>query len=173
MSDQEQDREQRLNQALIKARECPHCGELQRQLAHERAAGLAAQAKVQKLEHDIQAYRAALGYSVPGNHSGKLTDGTTPQCGLCNSEHRKNLEAECERLREELQAVMHQAAREVVEATAWKRNSQPANLAEEFHCVRCGKLTPWAEEWAVEVIGNFTVRPLRHLCPVCYDLERF
>lgn len=52
--------------------------------------------------HDIQAYRGALGYSVPGDHNGKLMDGTTPQCGMCNSEYRKNLEAKCAEMREVL-----------------------------------------------------------------------
>lgn len=44
------------------------------------------------LENDIEAYRGALGYSVRADHSGKLSDGTTPQCGMCNSSYR----AQCE-----------------------------------------------------------------------------
>ncbi len=44
--------------------------------------------------HDIQAYRGALGYSIPGDHTGKLTNGTVPLNGLCDFEYRKNLEAE-------------------------------------------------------------------------------
>lgn len=46
------------------------------------------------MQHDIEAYRSALGYSIPGNHNGRLSDGTVPQCGMCNSEHRKNLESD-------------------------------------------------------------------------------
>jgi hypothetical protein len=38
-----------------------------------------------RLEWDVQAYRGALGYSVSGDHSGRLTDGTFPSCGLCAS----------------------------------------------------------------------------------------
>jgi len=38
-----------------------------------------------RLEWDIEAYRGALGYSVDGIHSGRLTDGTFPSCGLCQS----------------------------------------------------------------------------------------
>lgn len=34
---------------------------------------------------DIDAYRGALGYPVPGNHTGKLTSGETPTCGLCRA----------------------------------------------------------------------------------------
>ena len=45
-----------------------------------------------RLRHDVEAYRGALGYSIPGNHDGKLSDGQTPQCGLCSSEHRKGME---------------------------------------------------------------------------------
>lgn len=37
------------------------------------------------LRHDIDAYRGALGYSVPGDHDGRLSDGTTPKCGLCEA----------------------------------------------------------------------------------------
>lgn len=42
---------------------------------------------------DIDAYRGALGYPVPGNHTGKLTNGETPVCGLCRSQHRMELES--------------------------------------------------------------------------------
>lgn len=45
--------------------------------------------RVEQLEHDIEAYRGALGYSVPASHNGKLTDGGKPQCGLCNSEYTR------------------------------------------------------------------------------------
>ncbi len=47
------------------------------------------------LKHDIEAYRGALGYAVvdkPGVSN--LTDGTTPQCGMCNSQWTRGLEAE-------------------------------------------------------------------------------
>lgn len=37
--------------------------------------------------HDIEAYRGALGYAIPGDHNGKLMDGTIPQCGICNSQY--------------------------------------------------------------------------------------
>lgn len=65
-------------------------------------------------EHDIQAYRGALGYSVPASHNGKLFDGTTPQCGICNSEYRKSLEAQleaaqkaCAEMRRQVGAIKH------------------------------------------------------------------
>lgn len=57
-------------------------------------------AKVRDLEWDIDAYRGALGYSVPADHTGKLRDGATPQCGICNSEWHKNLEAKCAEMRD-------------------------------------------------------------------------
>ncbi len=41
--------------------------------------------QVAMMQHDIEAYRGALGYSIPGNHDGKLCDGTTPKCGLCEA----------------------------------------------------------------------------------------
>lgn len=67
---------------------------------------------IELMKHDMEAYRGALGYSAPGDHDGKLTDGTTPQCGICNSEHRRTLEAQLEasqglvaRLQDSLAAV--------------------------------------------------------------------
>ncbi len=39
-----------------------------------------------ELKHDIEAYRGALGYSVPGDHNGQLTNGEVPKCGLCEAE---------------------------------------------------------------------------------------
>lgn len=38
-----------------------------------------------QMAHDIQAYRGGLGYSVPGYHDGRLTNGETPICGLCDA----------------------------------------------------------------------------------------
>ena len=49
----------------------------------------ASQERVRELQHDIQAYRGALGYSVPGDHDGRLW-GTneTPICGMCDARNR-------------------------------------------------------------------------------------
>ena len=55
--------------------------------------------ELNEAERDIESYRGALGYSIAGTHDGKLTDGTTPQCGMCNSEYRKSIEAERDQLR--------------------------------------------------------------------------
>lgn len=44
--------------------------------------------KIKQLEHDIQAYRGALGYSVPGKYNGFLTDGTYPRCGMCDAKNQ-------------------------------------------------------------------------------------
>lgn len=54
----------------------------------------AARARIAELMHDITAYQAALGYTTPGDHDGRLTDGTVPQCGLCNALHRQLDEAQ-------------------------------------------------------------------------------
>lgn len=40
-------------------------------------------ATIRAVEEDRDAYRAALGYEVPGDCTGRLRDGTTPQCGFC------------------------------------------------------------------------------------------
>ncbi len=57
-------------------------------------------AQLAQRDWDIDAYRGALGYTVPGDHTGKLSDGTVPQCGICNSEHRKTLEMQLEQAQE-------------------------------------------------------------------------
>lgn len=46
---------------------------------------------VKALEWDIDAYRAALGYPVPGNHTGRLTDGTIPRCGICEAHRAREM----------------------------------------------------------------------------------
>lgn len=38
-----------------------------------------------QIRHDIEAYRGAFGYSVPGHHNGRLSNGEMPQCGLCDA----------------------------------------------------------------------------------------
>jgi hypothetical protein len=38
--------------------------------------------RIRSLEHDIEAYRGALGYPVRGDHDGRLSDGTTPINGI-------------------------------------------------------------------------------------------
>jgi len=48
------------------------------------------QSQLAEARHDIQAYRGALGYSVPADHDGKLADGTTPKCGLCDAAQQEN-----------------------------------------------------------------------------------
>lgn len=80
--------------------------------------------EVERLKWDIEAYRGALGYSVPGNHTGKLTNGETPQCGICNSEHRKNIDKEVERLRGELAEANHWRDRHCADAKAYGEQSQ-------------------------------------------------
>lgn len=78
-------------------------------------------AELECLRWDIDAYRAALGYSVPGNHTGKLSDGSMPQCGLCNSAYRKEQEAELKRktkaleyYRDNLGPIMSKIARDAL-----------------------------------------------------------
>lgn len=43
------------------------------------------QQEIALLKNDIEAYRGALGYSVPGNCNGRLSSGDYPKCGLCES----------------------------------------------------------------------------------------
>ncbi len=43
-------------------------------------------------EHNVVAYKFALGYPIPGNHNGKLSDGTTPRCGLCDAKEKRAAE---------------------------------------------------------------------------------
>jgi hypothetical protein len=50
--------------------------------------------RLAEARHNIDAYRGALGHPVPGNHDGKLSDGTVPSCGLCDPVHRRAVEAE-------------------------------------------------------------------------------
>lgn len=54
---------------------------------------------VKCLEWDIQAYRGALGYEIPGGHTGKLSDGTIPTCGMCNSQWSRESESLAELVR--------------------------------------------------------------------------
>lgn len=44
-----------------------------------------ARAELNTAMHDIEAYRGALGYDVAGCHDGRLSNGTTPRCGLCDA----------------------------------------------------------------------------------------
>jgi hypothetical protein len=56
---------------------------------------------------DLHAYRGALGYAVPGWHDGKLSDGTTPRCGICDARARNaSLQARREGEPQELSAPM-------------------------------------------------------------------
>lgn len=43
--------------------------------------------RIRQLEHDIEAYRGALGYPVSGDHDGRLSDGTIPHNGIANSNY--------------------------------------------------------------------------------------
>lgn len=45
--------------------------------------------ELEKMKRDIHVYRGALGYAVPGDHDGELSDGTTPVCGLCKARQRE------------------------------------------------------------------------------------
>jgi hypothetical protein len=40
---------------------------------------------IEKSAHDIEAYRGALGYSVSGEHDGRLSDGTVPNNGIAEA----------------------------------------------------------------------------------------
>ena len=40
---------------------------------------------IRELRHDIQAYRGALGYPVPGDHDGRLSNGSTPVNGIAEA----------------------------------------------------------------------------------------
>ena len=57
---------------------------------------------------DIEAYRGAIGYSAPGDHDGRLSDGTTPICGLCDAKEKLLAAARSEAL-EEAAKVAEQA----------------------------------------------------------------
>ncbi len=77
--------------------------ELKKTLEHVGRSNISLTAECEQLRHDIEAYRGALGYSVSGDHDGKLSDGTIPQCGICNSEWRKGLESENAELKAKLE----------------------------------------------------------------------
>lgn len=49
--------------------------------------------EAQVLRHDVEAYRACLGYSVSGDHDGRLSDGTLPNNGIAEA-----LDNECRTL---------------------------------------------------------------------------
>ena len=68
-----------------------------RQAVEEARTALAVQA------HDIEAYRACLGYTVSGDHDGRLCDGTLPNNGIAQalSAQLQEKEAEYERLKAE------------------------------------------------------------------------
>ena len=53
--------------------------------------------EMQTLRHDVEAYRGALGYSVAGSHDGRLTNGTTPACGLCDAREQELQELRADR----------------------------------------------------------------------------
>lgn len=50
--------------------------------------------KREEAERDSWAYQGALGYPVPGWHDGRKTDGTIPECGLCDARNRVLLPAQ-------------------------------------------------------------------------------
>ena len=41
--------------------------------------------EAQVLRHDVEAYRACLGYTVSGDHDGRLSDGTLPNNGIAEA----------------------------------------------------------------------------------------
>jgi hypothetical protein len=53
------------------------------------ALSAALQAEHMAVCQEVDAYRGALGYAVPGDHDGKLSDGSTPRCGICDALERK------------------------------------------------------------------------------------
>jgi len=74
------------------------------------------------LKHDIDAYRGALGYTVPGGHDGRLTDGTFPNNSIAKALNEQ-IAALSERFND--QAVDFQQARAQIaglkaELTKWK-----------------------------------------------------
>src|SRR5262245_20979414 len=46
-------------------------------------------ATVAALQRDIHAYRGSLGYAVPGDHNGLLSDGTNPNNGIAEALHNQ------------------------------------------------------------------------------------
>lgn len=54
----------------------------------------AGEKRIAKQQNDIEAYRAALGYSVSGDHNGRLSDDTFPVCGLCDAKQKRIAELE-------------------------------------------------------------------------------
>lgn len=77
--------------------ECPWCVAQERDALSE---------TLRRLTHDIEAYRGALGYSVPGDHDGKLSNGTVPQCGMCNSQDRMDKRRRLDTVRCQLESAL-------------------------------------------------------------------
>lgn len=65
-------------------------------------------------QHDIIAYLGALGHTVPGSHDGRLSDGTVPQCRVCNALQRQLAEAQAHvvELKTQLDQANFEAARQ-------------------------------------------------------------
>ena len=55
---------------------------------------LQSEAKLAEAHHDIEAYRGSLGYSVSGNHDGRLTDGSSPVNGIAEALKRQLAEVQ-------------------------------------------------------------------------------
>ena len=56
----------------------------------------------ERLTKDLYSYAGALGYPIPGDHDGRHSNGTTPQCGLCGpkvAEARREERAKADGLR--------------------------------------------------------------------------
>lgn len=70
-----------------------------------------ARSEVERLKHDNEALRGSLGYAIPGDHDGKMSDGTTPVNGIAVALSRINDQqtAEVERLRGAISDKLSQA----------------------------------------------------------------
>lgn len=78
-------------------------------------------ARLAAMKHDLDAYRGALGYAVPGDHDGRLSDGSATRCGICEALTARLAEAKREReaLREQILGFPNLTAmREAMIATA-------------------------------------------------------
>lgn len=100
-----------------------------------------------RMATDNIAYRGALGYPVPGEHDGRLSDGTIPQCGLCGP---KVAEAQ----REEREWAARQAGHE-------HNCETPTAECRSFRCPAT-RVRNWSPASAPE--AAITVKPTEENC---------
>ena len=93
---------------------------------------------VKERDRDIWALRGALGYPVPGEYDGRLSDGTIPQCGLCGG--RENTIAqqaeEIARLRVTIAEVQQQRGVDVTMARGARDFQQERAVVAETEVAR-------------------------------------